>query len=341
MVLAPGDKYPDFLPLEREFIGFGLETPDPQWPKGAKICVSFVVNVNAGAERTLANGDEGGETYLPDIPIRVQPKGKRYDMLESVYEYGAREGLPRLLRLFDEYSMKATFNISTQALTPYHAKALVASPHELSCASHRYIDYMHVTPQEEERHIKMAIDTLQSLTGDKTLPHTWNVDRPSNISSLLYARAHHARNLPLYGTSDDISDELPFWKPSPLVVDGVEDKGMLCIPMTHDTGDHRFTHSGSGWSSPKDFYEYLKDSFDYLYEEGEQGAPKMLSIQLHPHVVGHGGRLFWLEEFLKHVQSKGDGAWVACRDEIAQHWRERFPYDKEKAFGQTKQVECW
>ncbi|GAA6014122.1 hypothetical protein JCM10207_006103 [Rhodosporidiobolus poonsookiae] len=348
MPFAPGPKYPDFLPLEREFIGYGLNTPDPKWPGNAqgnaKICLSFVIEYYSGAERTLDNGDEGGETALPDIPIRVQPKGKRFDMLESVYEYGSREGFPRLLRLLDDYKMKATFAVSSQALekTPYYAKALAASPHEIACASKRYIDYLHVSPEEEEQHISEAIETLQSLTGDKTLPHTWMVGRPSNISTLLYARAHHERKLPLLASSDDISDELPFWRPSPLAADGLPDEGLLMIPADNSTGDHRFVAPGSGWASPRHYFEYLKDNFDQLYEEGEAGEPKMMSVTLHPHVIGHGGRIFWLEEFLKHVQSKGEGnVWVARRDEIAEHWKKTHPYDPATAFGQTKQVECW
>lgn len=145
--------------------------------------------------------------------------------------------------------MKATWNVSTQSLAkmPYWVKPLVASPHELSCASKRYLDYLHVAPEEEETHIDEAIETLQRLTGDKTLPRGWNIDRPSNISRLLYARTHKSRGLPQPYTSDDISDELPFWVPSPLLVDGVKDDGLLVVPMTHDTSDRRFLDNGSGW----------------------------------------------------------------------------------------------
>jgi len=224
---------------------------------------------------------------------------------------------------------------------PYWVKPLVASPHELSCASKRYLDYLHVAPEEEETHIDEAIETLQRLTGDKTLPRGWNIDRPSNISRLLYARTHKSRGLPQPYTSDDISDELPFWVPSPLLVDGVKDDGLLVVPMTHDTSDRRFLDNGSGWASPKDFYEYLCDTFDLLYSEGDAGTPKLMTVQLHPHIVGHGGRLFWLEEFLKHVQASGSGAWVARRDEVAEHWSQRFPYSPETAMGRANAVSCW
>ncbi|BGP14766.1 hypothetical protein JCM10213v2_002718 [Rhodosporidiobolus nylandii] len=242
------------------------------------------------------------------------------------------------------YNMKATFNVSTQALekAPYYAKVLASSPHELACAGKRYIDYMHVAPKQEEKDINEAIETLQMATGDRTLPHTWCVGRPSNISPLLYARAHHERSLPLYASSDTTSDELPYWTPSPLAtVDGLEDKGMLNIPFTLDTGDHRFVNAGSGWASPKDFYEYLVDTFDCLYEEGENGQAKLMSIQLHPHVIGHGGRIYYLEKFLQYIREKGDNVWVARRDEIAQHWAAKFPYSPSAAFGQTKNPECW
>ncbi|GAA6000181.1 uncharacterized protein JCM10292_004023 [Rhodotorula paludigena] len=344
MVFAPGDKYPDVLPgIDREFIGYGLNKPDPQWPGGAKVAVSFVFNLPYGAERSLENGDEGGETMFPDIPIRVQPKGKRFEMLESAYNYGTREGLPRILRLFAKYNRKATWNVCTQGLAkmPYWVKPLVASPHEISCASKRYIDYLRVEPEVEDAHVQEAIDTLQSLTGDKTLPRGWNIDRCSNISPLLYTRAHADRGFPQPYTSDSTADELPYWVPSPLVFDGKEDKGLLVVPMSLDTGDFRFLDSGSGWASPKHYFEYLCDTFDVLHAEGSAGEPKMMTIQLHPHIIGHGGRLYWLEEFLKYLEGKGADAWVARRDEIADHWAKRFPYDPKTAMGLAKHPECW
>ncbi|KAL5536549.1 hypothetical protein ACEPAF_371 [Sanghuangporus sanghuang] len=327
---------------EREFIGYGMNSPDPQWPKGAKIAVSFVVNYYMGAEFSPEYGDPGSEWLFLDLP-RVRPKegGPRSDINESMYEYGGREGVPRILNLFKKYGLKYTWNISTQALekAPYWARHIVASGAELSCASKRYIDYMNVDVDSEATHIAEAVDSLQKLSGDATLPHGWMVDRRSNVSIRLYAREHAKRGLPLLYSSDSCSDDLPYWTPSPLVADGQPDTGLLMLPFSYDTSDFRFNAYGNGWSSPKDYAEYLRDTFDVFYDEGLAGEAKMMTVVLHPHIIGRGGRLAYFEEFLQYVLSK-PGVWIARRDEIAAHWAKQFPYHPTSAFCQTKQEPC-
>ncbi|KAM0752910.1 glycoside hydrolase/deacetylase [Meredithblackwellia eburnea MCA 4105] len=338
--------YPDFI-YEREFVGYGLNKPDPKWPAPgggtANVAISFVIAYNAGAESNILNGDPGFETYQVELPPRgtVVPNGKRLDTNETAYEYGSRRGVPRLLDLFAKYKMKATWNVCTQALeqSPYWTKELLASGHEIACGGKRFIDYAQVEPEEEAKQIAEAIETLQKITGDKTLPHGWLIDRYSNISPLLYAREHESRQLPLLYSSDSSSDELPYWVPSPTTLDGKPDTGMLVVPVTHDTGDFRFTSKGSGWGSPKDFYDNLVDTFDTLWEEGEEGEPKMMTILLHPLIIGRAGRCLYLEKFLQYISTK-EKVWVARRDEIAEHFAKTFPYDPKKAFGITKQVPC-
>ncbi|KAK4693379.1 hypothetical protein P7C70_g8937, partial [Phenoliferia sp. Uapishka_3] len=220
MTPTPFDRYAESM-LEREFLGYGMDTPDPKWPGGANVAVSFI---------------------------------------EGQCDYGAREGVPRLLRLFEEYDMKCTWNVSTLALeqASYWAKAHIESGSESSCAGKRYLEYAtNIAPEVEEQHIHEAITSLQTITGDKTLPHGWFVDRPSNLSTLLYTCAHSSLSLPTLYSSNSSSDELPFWAPSPLVVEAKEDKGFLMVPMSHDTGDWKFSGRGAGWASPKDFYEYF------------------------------------------------------------------------------------
>ncbi|KAI5479962.1 hypothetical protein MNV49_002252 [Pseudohyphozyma bogoriensis] len=342
MVPAPIDPArPEWL-LEREFIGYGMNPPNPQWPNNSKIAVSIICNYFLGAESTMANGDEGGEPLHCEIPVRVSLKSRRTDMTESQYEFGGREGMTRLLKCFTKYNVPVTWNISTQALEKdaHWLKPMVDGGHELSCASKRFIDYMHVSPEEEEKHIKEAVDTLQSLTGDKTLPQGWFVDRCSNVTPRLYAREHAARGLPLLYSSDAASDDLPYWVPSPLKDEGKEDTGLLVVPHTHDTGDFKFNVAGAGWASPRDFFEHLKDTFDILYSEGEDGEPKMMTVIVHPHIIGRGGRFAYFEEFIKYITSKPD-VWIARRDDIAKHWAKTFPYDPKTAFGQTPKTECW
>ncbi|KAM0747463.1 glycoside hydrolase/deacetylase [Meredithblackwellia eburnea MCA 4105] len=326
--------YAEWIP-EREFIGYGYNTPDPKWPAGAKVAVVFAINYNIGAESSPVNGDKYVETSLLEIGHTVNDPD-RFEMVEGQYEYGGRNGVPRLLSLFKKYNIKTTWNISTHAFTlaPYWAKKLAESGHELSCASKRYIDYFEMDPKEEETHIKEAIETLQSTTGDKTIPKGWCIDRRSNTSQRLYTRAHNDISLPLLYSSDSSADDLPFWLPSPLKDDGLKDEGLLIVPFHHECGDMRFNVTGGGFGGPMDFLTMMTEAFDVLYEEGEEGEPKMMTVTLHPHIIGRGSRCYYLEEFIKYIKSKPD-VWITTREEVATHWRNTYPYDPKTAFGQT------
>lgn len=214
------------------------------------------------------------------------------------------------------------------------------------------------SPEVEDEHINKAIDGLQTLFDDKSIPRGasrctlrartvsaddgrtgWCVDRRSCDSQRLYARAAAERGLPLLYSADSTSDELPFWLPSPLADEGKDDQGLLIVPYQNDTSDAKFTVKGGGWATPKDFYTYLVDTFDVLYEEGQEGEPKMMSIMLHPHIVGHPNRTIYLEKFIDYIKSKQD-VWIATREDIAKHWAQTFPYDPKTCFGRTKQVPC-
>ncbi len=115
---------------------------------------------------------------------------------------------------------------------------------------------------------------------------------------------------------DDYSDDLPFW--SRLV-----DAPHLIVPYTLDANDMRFA-ALQGFNSGDQFFAYLKDAFDTLYEEGAK-APKMMSIGLHCRLVGRPGRFASLKRFLDYVL-KHDKAWVCRRVDIARHWHQRHPY---------------
>ncbi|WRT69067.1 uncharacterized protein IL334_006050 [Kwoniella shivajii] len=331
------DKYTEEW-LEREFVGYGFDQPDPQWPGDAKVCVSFVVQYNMGAELNILEGDSTFCADYLEIPARVPPTGIRNESNEMMYEYGAREGVPRLLSLFNRYQIPVTWNIFTRALekAPYWVKPIVESGAELSLGGHRYRDNFYVDPEEEDKLINKSIDVLQDLTGDKELPKGWLVERRSNLSVKLYSMAHAERKLPVVYSSDSCADDVPYWVPSPTKEEG---QGLLMVPYSYDCSDLRFKMKGSGWASPKDYFSHLKDTFDCLLEEGEAGEGKMMTILLHPHIIGRPNRIFWLEKFITYVKSKPE-AWLARRVDIAEHWVKRFPYNPETAFGQTKVPDC-
>ncbi|KAJ3575721.1 hypothetical protein NPX13_g3937 [Xylaria arbuscula] len=314
------DKYTEDW-LEREFIGYGMQPPNPEWPGGAKVCVSFIIQYNMGAESSPLNGDEKSCDKLLEIP-RTKAHNQRYEAAEQMYEYGAREGVPRLLNIFKKYKVPVTWNIYTRAIerNPFWMKPIMESGAELSLGGHRWRDNLHenIKPEVEDADIQRSIDILQDVTGDRSLP-----------------KAHAAKDLPLVYSSDSCQDDLPYWIPSPTLE---TNKGLLMVPFTYDTSDMRFNMRGSGWASPADWAIYLKDTFDCFYEEAEAGEPKMMTILLHPHICGRPNRMIHLESFIKYAQSKG--AWFARRMDIAHHWQEKFPYDPQTAFGQTKVLEC-
>ena len=95
------DDYP------RDMIGYGPHPPDPRWPGGANIAVQFVLNYEEGAENNVLHGDSGSETFLSEV-IGAQAFPNRHMSMESLYEYGSRAGLWRVLRVFDRRRLPLT-----------------------------------------------------------------------------------------------------------------------------------------------------------------------------------------------------------------------------------------
>ncbi|ORY24446.1 hypothetical protein BCR39DRAFT_472288 [Naematelia encephala] len=312
---------------ERPLFGYELSPPDPKWPGGAKLAVTFVIEYTEGGEKSVEYGDDSseGNTLHNELLVDISRKA-RDDMGESEWEYGPRAGLPRLLKMFKKYGVSGTINVVTSALekSPYWAKSVRESGWELSCAGKRWIDYMHVDPATEAEHLSEAIKSIQDFKGEKSAPTGFCIGRRSNYSQRLYAQAAKEAGVPLLYSSDSFADELPFWLTSPLATPE-EDEGLLIVPTTIDTSDVRFNVSGQGFATGADYLQYLTDTFKYMYAEGESGIGRMMVITLHPKIVGHGSRAYYLEQFVKFVTEQ-QGVWVAPRAEIAKHWRANFPY---------------
>ncbi|KAF9255234.1 glycoside hydrolase/deacetylase [Marasmius fiardii PR-910] len=282
----------------RDFIGYGWETPADCWPNGAKIALSFVVNFEEGGESTLANGDEQSEGYLHEAFHKIPLKGKRDQQLETMFEYGVRQGLPRIIRLFEKYGYKFTTFAVARALelAPQYGKLLTELGHEIACHGNRWRSYIDMPPEAEAKHVSEAVDSLQRVTGNQNIPAGWYLGRGSNCSKRLIASEHRERHLPLLYSSDSFADELPFWVENPLAREGVNDDGLLIIPYSLDCDDHRFLCQGSGWSTSDDFFWHLKETFDQLYQEGLDGTPKMMTIGLHNRIIGRPGRFRSLQK---------------------------------------------
>ncbi|MEV2225419.1 allantoinase PuuE [Nocardia vinacea] len=295
---------------ERDFVGYGATPPDPQWPGGANIAVQFVLNYEEGAEHNVLDGDPHSETFLSEMtPAQAFPN--RHMSMESLYEYGSRAGLWRVLRAFERRDLPLTIFAVARAMqrNPEAVAAFRELGHEIASHGLRWQSYQLTDRDTEREHMAEAVRILTELTG--AAPLGWYTGRDSP----------HTRELVVeHGgfvyDSDSYADDLPYW----VTVHG---RNHLVVPYTLDTNDMRFA-SPAGFPSGEQFFAHLRDAFDVLYREGAEGSPKMLSIGLHCRLVGRPARLAALERFLDHVQSHAD-VWVARRIDIAEHWRRVHP----------------
>ncbi len=298
---------------QRDFIGYGDNPPHPQWPNDARVAVQFVLNYEEGGENSILEGDEASEAFLSEIVGADTRQGVRHMSMESIYEYGSRAGVWRLLSLFKQFDIPLTVFAVAMALEkhPAIAKAFVDAGHEICSHGYRWIDYQYVDEATEKEHLHKAIEIITRVTGSR--PLGWYTGRTSPNTHRLVAEEGGF----LYN-ADDYSDDLPFWRDD---INGPQ----LIIPYTLDTNDMRFA-SYQGFNTGEHFFQYLKDAFDTLYEEGLH-APKMLSIGLHCRLVGRPARIAGLKRFLEYVKSH-EKVWLCRRIDIAHHWRAHFPYKK-------------
>ena len=298
----------------RDMVGYGGFPPHADWPDGARIALQFVLNYEEGGEMNLLHGDAGSEQFLSEI-IGAESYPARHMSMESIYEYGSRAGVWRLLREFDARGLPLTVFAVAMALArhPELARELTGLGHEIACHGLRWIHYQNVTEAVEREHMRQALDMLEDLTGIK--PLGWYTGRDSpNTRRLVVEQGS------LLYDSDYYGDDLPFWT-RVTTGDGIE-RQHLVVPYTLDANDMRFA-TAQGFNSGDDFFNYLRDSFDVLYAEGGE-APKMMSVGLHCRLVGRPGRFRALQRFLDHVQSF-DHVWICRRIDIAHHWIDRHP----------------
>ncbi|MEQ8782399.1 MAG: allantoinase PuuE [Roseibium album] len=294
------DSYP------RDMIGYGRTPPDPAWPAGARLAVQFVLNYEEGGENNILHGDPASEAFLSEI-IGAEPwPGKRHWNMESIYEYGSRAGFWRLWRLFTERALPVTvFGVATALMRNREAVAAMKEA-DWEIASHglKWVEHADMEEDEERRQIREAITIHEEVTGAR--PMGWYTGRCSMQTQKLVLEEGGF----LYD-SDSYADDLPYW------VDG-PNGDHLVIPYALDTNDMRFA-SVQGFNSGDQFYTYLKDAFDTLYDEGRRGSPKMLNIGLHCRLAGRPGRAAALASFLDYIASHAD-VWVTRRIDIAWHW---------------------
>jgi allantoinase len=303
------DPKPDPM-IARDLVGYGETPPHPSWPGDALIAVNFNLNVEGGGEASLANGDKVSEGMLNDIGVSTQ-SGRRVPLVESVFEFGSRRGVWRVLDVFRDFSIVVSVLGVARGLeqNPELARSFVKCGHEVVSHGYRWIDYGEVSEDVEREHIRSAVKILTELTGAR--PVGWLTGRPGpNTRRLVVEEGGFIYD------RDSLADELPYWL-------RIQNKSHLVIPYSYETNDNRFNEN-SGFSTGEDFFTYMRDAFDVLYREGEKGSPKLLSIGLHDRLIGRPGRCAGLIKLLEYMRGF-KSVWFCRGIDIAQHWHDKFP----------------
>ena len=299
----------------RDMRGYGRHTPHAMWPGNARITLQFVLNYEEGGENSVLHGDAGSEQFLSEM-FNPPAFAARHLTMESIYEYGSRAGVWRILREFEKRELPLTVFGIGMALQrhPEATAAFVERGHEIACHGWRWIGYQGIDEDTEREHMRLGMQAIENLTGER--PLGWYTGRDS---------PHTRRLVADYGgfeyDSDYYGDDLPFWMKVRKTDGAVVPH--LVVPYTLDANDMRFSLP-QGYAQAEDFFTYLRDSFDALYAEGET-APKMMSIGMHCRLLGRPGRIVALQRFLDHVE-KHDRVWVARRIDVARHWKKTHPF---------------
>jgi putative urate catabolism protein len=289
----------------RDLVGYGANPPDPRWPNGARIAVSFVLNYEEGGESCILHGDSQSESVLTDVGGDPLP-GARNLNVESNFEYGSRVGFWELMRVLDAHRVDATVYAVGMALArnPAAAERIVASGFEVACHGQRWLDYQNVDEATEREHIRRNIEVVTRLIGRR--PVGWYTGRPGPNTRRLVVEAGGF----LYD-SDAYNDDLPYWTE-------VGGQSHLVLPYTLDANDSRLQRGGD-FATGEDFFAYCRDAFDWLYRSGCEGRPRMMTVGLHGRIIGRPGRIGALVRLLEHMQ-RHEGVWIGSRERIARHW---------------------
>ena len=296
--------------LERDFVGYGANPPDPQWPGNARLAVNFVVNYEEGSEYSVPDGDGRSEGTLTDAGASDTGVGGRDLAAESMFEYGSRVGFWRLHNAFVKRGIPLTVSAAALALerNPEAARAINQAGHDVLCHGWRWINQFQLSEEEERAHIQKALASFRNTIGRQ--PSGWYCRYGPSLNT----RHLLAETGQFLYDSNSYADELPYWEK-------VGDRPHLVVPHTFANNDNKFAR---GWfAHGGHFFNWMRDAFDVMWAEGEH-HPKLMSISLHLRVSGHPARFAGVAKLLDYIQSQPD-VWLCTREQVAQHWIKNHP----------------
>jgi putative urate catabolism protein len=299
-----------FRDYPRDLVGYGAQPPVVRWPNGARIAVSIVLNYEEGGEHCLLHGDSHSESVLTDVGGEALANARHLNV-ESNFEYGSRVGFFEIMRLLSERGVTATVYAVGMALErnlPAAAR-IAQSGFEVACHGYRWIDYQDVPEAEERAHIERNVEVVNRLIGRP--PLGWYTGRPGPNTRRLVVE-----NGGFLYDSDAYNDDLPYWT-------RVAGRAHLVIPYSFDCNDSRLQR-GADFATGDQFFQYCRDAFDWLYQSGGEGRPRMMSVGLHGRIIGRPGRIGALARLLDHIQ-RHDKVWFCDRQSIARHWVAHHP----------------
>jgi peptidoglycan/xylan/chitin deacetylase (PgdA/CDA1 family) len=294
--------------MPRDFVGYAGTPPEFEWPAG-RLAVNFVINYEEGSERSPLEGDRDRE---PLVEARYDvPEGERDLFYESTFEYGSRVGVWRLLRLLDDYGVRPTIFACAQALerNPRVVQALVERGCDLVGHGYRWLPHIGMSREEERSQIRLCRDAIAAVTGCRI--RGW-FTRPPNTTNTRELLAEEG----LLYDCGAVNDDVPYFQE-------VAGRPFLIVPYSLDVNDTKF-FKGQFFTAG-DFAEYSLSSFAVLHKESQR-TPRMMSVGLHPRIIGRPGRLTGLERLLDEMRRYSD-LWICGRDDIALFWAHQFAPD--------------
>ncbi|MDA3039039.1 MAG: polysaccharide deacetylase family protein [Actinomycetota bacterium] len=289
----------------RDLVGYGGRPPRADWPGGARLAINLVVNVEEGSEPSIGDGDGYSENRLTDSSMNL---GTTRDLAaEGLFEYGSRVGFWRIHRALQERRVPATMFACAVALerNPEITRAIVEADYDVCSHGYRWVNHRTMSEGEERHQIAAAVRSFRSTLGFQ--PPGWycRYGPSTNTRRLLVEHGGFGYD------SDAYNDDLPYWT-------DVGGSPHLVVPYSLTTNDAKLFDMGA-----RDWADSLCDTVDVLRREGAE-RPAMLSIGLHPRIVGQPARFVGLERLLDHVAGLTD-VWLTTRRAIADHWTQTRP----------------